>query len=111
MHTIDAKLCFVFIECSKIKIDRIFHLLFLEDDLGQKWIKIGKNRQVLWVLQSNVSTAKRKHDKMQSQNGIRIPTYVACGFGRPQAKNSPNQRYEVADFLGEELFLPLIFAK
>ena len=24
---------------------------------------------------------KKKHDKMQSQNGIRIPTYMACGFG------------------------------
>ena len=32
------------------------------------------------MLRSNVSTAKRKHDKIQSQNGIRIPTYVACGL-------------------------------
>ena len=32
------------------------------------------------MLRSSVSTAKRKHDKMQSQNGIRISTYVACGL-------------------------------
>ena len=29
------------------------------------------------MLRSNVSTAKRKHEKMQLQNGIRIPTYMA----------------------------------
>ena len=40
------------------------------------------------MLRSNVSTAKRKHDKMQSQNGIRIPTYMACGAVWPQAENN-----------------------
>ena len=61
----------------KIKIDRIFHLLFLEDHVGRKWIKIDKSRRVLWVLRSNFSTGERKPDKMQSQNGMRIPTYMA----------------------------------
>ena len=69
-----------------------FHLLFLEDDVGQKWIKIDKSRRVLWVLRSNVSAAKRKHDKMQSQNGIRIPTYVAYGFGhKPKIQSFTNK--------------------
>ena len=32
---------------KNIKIDRIFHILFLEDDVGRKWIKIDKSRRVL----------------------------------------------------------------
>ena len=55
-----------------MKIDRIFHLLFLEDDVGRKWIEIEKSRRYDQML------AQRKHDKMQSQNGIRIPAYVAA---------------------------------
>ena len=80
-----------FEKCRRIQIDKNrqnFHLLFLEDDVCRKWIKIDKSRRVLCVLRSNVSAAKRKHDKMQSQNGIRIPTYVACGFGRKPIKHS-----------------------
>ena len=32
---------------KKIKVDIIFYLLFLEDDVGRKWIKIDKSRRVL----------------------------------------------------------------
>ena len=68
----DALLQFCLFVCvgvtnKQTKRDRIFHLL--EDDVGRKWIKIDKSRSVLWVLWSNVSTVKRKHDKMQLQNG------------------------------------------